>query len=46
VNFKFYLATRVREILSMQLHKAKESCKTSKEEILDHFVDVDKMVKI
>jgi DNA-damage-inducible protein D len=26
--------------------KAKESCKTSKEEILDHFVDVDKMVKI
>jgi len=26
--------------------KAKESCKASKEEILDHFVDVDKMVKI
>ena len=26
--------------------KAKESCKTSKEEILDHFVDVDKMLKI
>jgi DNA-damage-inducible protein D len=26
--------------------KAKESCKTSREEILDHFVDVDKMVKI
>jgi DNA-damage-inducible protein D len=26
--------------------KAKESCKTSKDEILDHFVDVDKMVKI
>jgi len=26
--------------------KAKESCKTSKEEILDHFVAVDKMVKI
>jgi DNA-damage-inducible protein D len=26
--------------------KAKESCKTSKEDILDHFVDVDKMVKI
>lgn len=26
--------------------KAKESCKTSKEEILDHFVDIDKMVKI
>ena len=26
--------------------KAKESCKTSKEEILDHFVDADKMVKI
>lgn len=26
--------------------KAKESFKTSKEEILDHFVDVDKMVKI
>ena len=26
--------------------KAKESCKTTREEILDHFVDVDKMVKI
>ena len=26
--------------------KAKDSCKTSKEEILDQFVDVDKMVKI
>lgn len=26
--------------------KAKESCKASKEEILDHFADVDKMVKI
>ena len=28
------------------VEKAKESCKTTGEEVLDHFVDVTKMVKI
>jgi DNA-damage-inducible protein D len=28
------------------IHKAKESCITSGEEVSDHFVDVNKMVKI
>ncbi len=28
------------------MNKAKESCKTTKEAVLDHFVDVNKMIEV
>jgi len=51
---EFWLARELQELLGYTdwrnfvnaVDKAKESCKTMKETVLDHFVDVNKMVKI
>jgi DNA-damage-inducible protein D len=51
---EYWLARELQELLGYTdwrnflnaLEKAKESCKTTGEDILDHFVDVTKMVKI
>jgi DNA-damage-inducible protein D len=51
---EFWLARELQELLGYTdwrnfvnaVDKAKESCKTTKENVLDHFVDVNKMVKI
>lgn len=51
---EFWLARELQDLLGYTdwrnfvnaVDKAKESCKTTKENVLDHFVDVNKMVKI
>jgi DNA-damage-inducible protein D len=51
---EFWLARELQELLGYTdwrnfvnaVDKAKESCKTMKETVLDHFVDVNKMVNI
>ena len=51
---EYWLARELQELLGYAdwrnflnaIHKAKESCETSGEDVSDHFVDVTKMVKI
>ncbi len=51
---EYWLARELQELLGYSdwrnflnaVDKAKESCKTTGEAVLDHFVDVNKMVKI
>jgi DNA-damage-inducible protein D len=51
---EYWLARELQELLGYSdwrnfikaVEKAKESCKTTGEDVLDHFVDVTKMVKI
>ena len=51
---EYWLARELQELLgytdwrnfSNAINKAKESCETTNERVLDHFVDVNKMVKI
>jgi DNA-damage-inducible protein D len=53
-GIEYWLARELQELLgysdwrnfSNALNKAKESCKSTGEEVSDHFVDVNKMVKI
>lgn len=53
-GIEYWLARELQELLgysdwrnfSNAIEKAKESCKTTKEKVLDHFVDVNKMVQI
>lgn len=51
---EYWLARELQELLgytdwrnfSNAINKAKESCETTNERVLDHFVDINKMVKI
>ena len=51
---EFWLARELQELLGYTdwrnfvnaVDKAKESCKTTKENVLDHFVDVNKMIEV
>jgi DNA-damage-inducible protein D len=51
---EYWLARELQELLgyaewrnfSKAVERAKESCKTNKEAVSDHFVDVNKMVKV
>ena len=51
---EYWLARELQELLGYaewrnflnSVNKAKESCKTSVEAVSDHFVDVNKMIKI
>lgn len=53
-GIEYWLARELQELLGYSewrnflnaISKAKESCKTSGEAVSDHFVDVNKMVKI
>jgi DNA-damage-inducible protein D len=53
-SVEYWLARELQELLGYSdwrnflnaVDKAKESCKTTGEAVLDHFVDVTKMVKI
>lgn len=53
-SVEYWLARELQELLGYSewrnflnaVDKAKESCKTTSEEVSDHFVDVNKMVRI